>query len=571
MSGDSAAPDLSVEDPRIGEVVQDKYRIVRRLGEGGMGVVYEGEHLMIKRRVAIKMLHTQFAADPTVVKRFHNEAIAATSIGHPHIIECTDMGRLSDGTFFMVLEFLNGRDFDDLIEKEGPQPLGRVVHILLQACDALQAAHDKGIIHRDLKPENLYLIERSEDPYFVKVLDFGIAKFMEGKDESMTQTGQTIGTPHFMSPEQLQGSKDLDPRADLYALGVILYHALSGRFPFEAETFPLLIMSIFNHQPMPLTTFRADLPPELIHVIDRLLAKNPAHRYGSARELKQALLPFREVYQDPQMLSQSAAPVVPGSGPQPITGPMGGGSYPNGAPIPGTAPHMAGAPGSSPGFAPPGSSPGYLPPGSSPGYVHPGTMAPAPAASKLPLLVAFGSLLVAAAVVGALVFGMNQQQETPTPDTANESEEENAQVPVHIAVVPLTARLYLDGDPISNPFVTQLPASRETRRLEARLDGYETRSEMVSLRYPLNVNWELEETPADPEPVQPETVVENAPPTPSGRRGGRRGSRPTGTETAATETVTTPPVERVTPPPVERPPPTPVEPPPGAGLKRVRF
>ncbi len=163
---------LQVVDPRIGTVLQNRYRIERKLGEGGIGVVYAAEHLLIKKRVAIKCLHPQFASSPAVVRRFHNEAIAATSIGHPNIVEVTDMGRFDDGAFFMVLEFLSGRDFETLIENEGPLSVARTVRIVSQVCDALSAAHAKGIVHRDLKPENIFLVERDGTPEFVKILDF---------------------------------------------------------------------------------------------------------------------------------------------------------------------------------------------------------------------------------------------------------------------------------------------------------------------------------------------------------------------------------------------------------------
>jgi serine/threonine protein kinase len=230
---DSLAPAV---DPNLGTVLQERYRIVRKLGEGGMGRVYEGEHILIKRRVAIKCLHAQYATDAEVVARFHREALAATSIGNEHIVEVTDMGRFPDGAVYMVLEFLEGRDLGDEIDANGPLAVGRAVRITRQICDALSAAHGKGIIHRDLKPENVYLIRRGRDSDFVKVLDFGISKFRDGTDGAKTGTGVMIGTPHTMAPEQIEGLKDIDHRLDIYAIGVILYMALIGAPPFQAET-----------------------------------------------------------------------------------------------------------------------------------------------------------------------------------------------------------------------------------------------------------------------------------------------------------------------------------------------
>jgi len=190
-------------DPRIGMVLQDRYRISRKLGEGGMGAVYEGEHILIKRRVAIKCLHAHYASSPEIVARFHREALAATSIGHPNIIECTDMGRFPDGAFFMVLEFLDGRDWAADLARSGAQSLGKVVHVMSQVCDALSAAHAKGIVHRDLKPENIFLIKRGADPDFVKVLDFGISKIQDNsgdpeapvKSKGLPRSGVARGTP----------------------------------------------------------------------------------------------------------------------------------------------------------------------------------------------------------------------------------------------------------------------------------------------------------------------------------------------------------------------------------------
>ena len=289
-------------DPRIGLVLQERYRIVRKLGEGGMGAVYEGEHVLIKRRVAIKCLHAQFAQNPEIVARFHREALAATSIGHQNIIEVTDMGRFDDGSVFMVLEFLLGRDWSDDIDAHGAQPLGKVVHIIAQICDALDAAHAKGIIHRDLKPENIYLIERGGDPDFAKVLDFGISKFKDtagGEGKGMTQTGTTLGTPYYMAPEQAQGRKDIDHRADIYSLGVMMFQALTGQYPFDDDSYPMLILKICTEPAPSLRLFRPDLPEALDGIVARLLAKNADDRYPDCGTLKAALLPYRDVHDAP--------------------------------------------------------------------------------------------------------------------------------------------------------------------------------------------------------------------------------------------------------------------------------
>jgi serine/threonine protein kinase len=322
-------------DPLLGRIVQERYRILRKLGDGGMGAVYEGEHVRIKRRVAIKVLHAQFAQNSEIVERFNREAQAATAIGHPNICEATDMGTFEDGTSYMVLEYLEGRDWADDLETQGPQPLGKTLHILRQVCGALQAAHDKGIVHRDMKPENVFLIERQGDPDFVKVVDFGISKMQTpGEDRALTQTGTALGTPYYMSPEQCQGKKDIDHRSDLYSLGVILFQALTGQVPFDDEAYPMLVLKICTQPPPSLLPFRPDLPPQLDTVLHHLLAKDPAHRYASCRDLSAALAPFADVEDDPSTAAANAprtsdVPALAGHTPSgtAILGPSPSGSF----------------------------------------------------------------------------------------------------------------------------------------------------------------------------------------------------------------------------------------------------
>jgi len=296
-------------DPRIGMVLQDRYRIVKKIGDGGMGAVYEGEHLMIKRRVAIKVLHPQYAQNEEIRKRFQREAQAATAIGHPNIVEVTDMGKLPDGSAYMVLEFLAGRDWAADISKQGAQPLGKVAHILTQVCEALTAAHGKGIVHRDLKPENVFLIERGGDPDFAKVVDFGISKIAgpEGAEHSLTQTGTALGTPYYMSPEQCQGKKDIDQRADIYSMGVMLFQALTAQYPFDDESYPMLVLKICTQSPPLISDYRHDVPPEMQNILHRMLAKDREHRYSSAAEVKAALAPY---------LGRTDAPMVAQNAPR---------------------------------------------------------------------------------------------------------------------------------------------------------------------------------------------------------------------------------------------------------------
>ncbi|MBZ0116776.1 MAG: protein kinase, partial [Sandaracinaceae bacterium] len=290
-----------------GTIVSERFRVERKLGQGGMGAVYEVLHVTIKRRFALKVVHARFAAAPEVVQRFEREAQAATAIGHKHIVEVTDFGRLPDGRPFMVLEFLAGRDWEKDLKAQGPQPIGKTARVAIQVCKALGAAHDKGIVHRDIKPENIFLIHKEEDPDFVKVVDFGISKVQGDSDLGLTGTGAQIGTPYYMPPEQCHGDKNLDHRADLYALGVVLFRALSGVFPFHADTYPHLMLQIISEAPRSVLEWRADVPPELAQLVDRLLAKHPDGRPQSAAEVAQALLPYVNDTRAPVLRAPAAA------------------------------------------------------------------------------------------------------------------------------------------------------------------------------------------------------------------------------------------------------------------------
>ncbi len=293
-------------DERVGLLVADRYRIAKVLGVGGMGGVYEAEHLLIGKKVALKCLHREYARDRDIVERFKREARAATLIGNDHIIDVTDMGDLPDGSPFLVMEYLAGRPLAALCE-HGPLPVRRAAHIARQIGSALSAAHDKGIVHRDLKPENVFLIERNGDPDFVKVLDFGISKMhSSGVDRGLTRTGMAMGTPSYMSPEQAQGSKNLDHRTDIWALGVILYEMLAARRPFDADSYPLLLMNIVATDPDPVSDYRRDLPPPLADLVMRCLIKDQEQRVGTMRELVDALTPYEDIEVDIELSSPNA-------------------------------------------------------------------------------------------------------------------------------------------------------------------------------------------------------------------------------------------------------------------------
>lgn len=276
---------LSAED-----VIDGKYRIIRLLGEGGMGAVYEGHNTRIERRVAIKVLHGNVAQNLDAVRRFEREAQAAGRIGSKHIVEVLDLGDLPGGDRYMVMEFLDGQDLTKRIRSQTKLKPEQVYPLAIQLLEGLGAAHEAGIIHRDLKPDNIYLLPQGADGDFVKILDFGISKFSTtGGELSMTQTGAVMGTPYYMSPEQAKGVRELDQRTDLYSAAVILYEALSGRVPHTAQTFNELILKIVLEDPNPLDPPQSEAESAFHELVKKGMARKPDDRFQTAREFTEAL------------------------------------------------------------------------------------------------------------------------------------------------------------------------------------------------------------------------------------------------------------------------------------------
>ena len=280
-------------DALAGREVGGRYRLIRRIGKGGMGVVYEAEHLGLDKRVAIKFLLDRFTDDPEVIERFHREARTASRIGHENIIDVTDVGHDGDGRPYIVMELLDGGDLGQVLSQTGPLPTARAVHVIRQVLRGLEAAHGKGIVHRDMKPENVHLVARAGDPDFVKIMDFGISKIIAANDSKvrLTATGAVIGTPIYMAPEQAMAQAELDHRVDLYAVGVMLYELLAGRPPFIANNYLGLVTQHLHAAPPSLAQFRPDLPPALVATVHRALEKDPARRWQSAAEFARALPP----------------------------------------------------------------------------------------------------------------------------------------------------------------------------------------------------------------------------------------------------------------------------------------
>ncbi len=282
---DEARPSLSP-----GELVDDRYRVVKKLGEGGMGEVYEVEHVRIARRLALKCMRRELAGDREAMHRFEAEARAATRIGSEHIVEVTDLGDLPDGRAYMCMELLEGRTWADELAQEGPQSLGQASRVIHQLCDALIAAHAEGVVHRDLKPENVFLVRRDDEPRYVKLTDFGVAKMLVNHGMRLTSTGIALGTPHYMAPEQATGAREVDHRVDVYALGVMLYQALTGTLPYDAPNFVGLVTRICTEPVPDVRVLRPELSREVSALLATALDKNPDTRFASCAALKTALL-----------------------------------------------------------------------------------------------------------------------------------------------------------------------------------------------------------------------------------------------------------------------------------------
>ncbi|HYK11156.1 MAG TPA: serine/threonine-protein kinase [Gemmatimonadales bacterium] len=271
----------------VGQVIAERYHVVKKLGEGGMGQVYLAEHVKMGRRSAIKVMNPSMTHDPDAVARFNREAANASRITHPNVCAVYDFGETPDGLIYLAMEFIQGEPLTDLIEREGALKVGRAVKIFQQTADALQAAHDLGIVHRDLKPDNIMLAKGRDGADVVKVVDFGIAKAVGGDEagQKVTKTGLVVGTPEFMSPEQLSGDK-VDGRSDLYSLALVLYRMLTGTLPFQATSVQETMIKRLTDEPTKLAVSRPDLtfPPKLQGVLDHALTRTPNERYQSVAE-----------------------------------------------------------------------------------------------------------------------------------------------------------------------------------------------------------------------------------------------------------------------------------------------
>ena len=278
-----------------GQILAGKYRVEKVLGSGGMGVVVAAWHLELEQRVAVKFLHPLALERTDTAERFRREARSAAKIRSEHVARVIDVGIMEGGVPYMVMEYLEGHDISDEMQKVGMLPISDAIDFVLQAIEALAEAHAAGIVHRDLKPANLFIAHRADGTRIVKVLDFGISKsLLTGSvpELSLTRTSTLIGSPLYMSPEQMRSAKDVDTRTDIWSLGVILYEMITGRPPYTGDSIPALCASLLGDTPVSMQAIRPEVPPELEEAVLRCLAKDRSGRFGSVSELARALAPF---------------------------------------------------------------------------------------------------------------------------------------------------------------------------------------------------------------------------------------------------------------------------------------
>ena len=478
-------------DPLIGTVVDKRYRVQQQIGEGGMGVVYLASHTVLGKKMALKVLRGEMAKDADVVQRFMQEAKAATSIGHENIVDISDFGRLTDGTAYFVMEYLDGEALTDLVARGGAIPMQEALQIIRQIASALGAAHARGIVHRDLKPDNVFLLNKSGNRRFVKVLDFGIAK-VGGASSKLTKTGMVFGTPHYMSPEQAAG-QSVDHRTDIYALGVIMYEMFTGKVPFDADTFMGILSKHMFEPPIPPSQAGAgNRLGALEDVILKCLAKKPEQRHQSMDELLADLETVR-----------AGGTVVLGNG--------------------------SGVP------APDNLADSLEPPSRTEMRISKAGGPPLPG-SKTPLLIAAGVLavlLVGVAIAGAVVLGGDDETSaepvvaiapvppirSAAPDSGAAAEADDAARQVEIRSAPVGAEVLVDGAMIGNtPVSVRVPDEGE-REVVIQHPGHVSKTVRIGATTSESISVTLA-----PQPVEPDERVS---------RRSRRTTR-TGTTTAGT-------------------------------------
>jgi serine/threonine protein kinase len=327
VKGDQRDDDI-LETVRVGEIIASKYRVERVLGAGGMGVVVAAYHLQLDELVAIKFLLAGGAHNPELVARFEREARAAVRIKNERVARTLDVGKLDNGSPYIVMEYLDGVDLASWLRKRGPLPIEEAVEYVLQTCEALADAHVHGVVHRDIKPENLFVVRQSDGLMGIKVLDFGIAKTNGSRgserNAGMTGTKAVMGSPLYMSPEQMESTRSVDARTDIWALGAVLYELLGGCTPFQADSMPELVVKILTRPPEPLLGHRRDAPKGLERIVLRCLEKDRNRRFRNVAELAGALVQFgstRAQASADRVQRTIDAATIPTATVQPITSP----------------------------------------------------------------------------------------------------------------------------------------------------------------------------------------------------------------------------------------------------------
>jgi serine/threonine protein kinase len=297
-------------DDRSGDIIHGRYQLMRQLGKGGMGTVYIARHTTLPKTFAVKLLNARYAKRPDIAERFFQEARAVSLINHDNVVGVIDFGREDDGSAFLVMEHLRGESLAALVKREAPLPWARVQHIMSQLCRALQAAHAVGVVHRDVKPDNVLRVTARDDPDFIKVLDFGLAKMQVSGGARLTATGMVLGTPDYMSPEQARGVAS-DHRADIYAAGVLMYELLCKRVPFAGTTFAQIRQKHLLEPPEPPSKWQAWITEEIDAIVLRALAKDPAHRFASMVEMGVAIESVGTGQAAVSLLERPTLPLMP--------------------------------------------------------------------------------------------------------------------------------------------------------------------------------------------------------------------------------------------------------------------